>query len=114
MAVEFVPGEKQAVDAQAAAEASADAQTAAQNEYTEISVQVGEEPYLLSGILTLPVGATADDPVPGVVLVHGSGPNDMDESIGQTKMFRDLAQIFARRALRRCVTTSAPIPTEAS
>lgn len=42
----------------------------------------------LPGILTLPAGK---GPFPGVVLVAGSGPEDMDESIGPNKPFRDLA-----------------------
>jgi dienelactone hydrolase len=49
-------------------------------------VTVGE--LDLPGTLTTPVGA---GPWPAVVLVHGSGPNDRDESIGPNKPFRDLA-----------------------
>ena len=44
--------------------------------------------FELPGTLTLPVGS---GPFPGVVLVHGSGPNDADESIGEDKPFKDLA-----------------------
>ena len=46
----------------------------------------------LPGTLSMPVG---DGPFPGVVLVHGSGPNDRDESIGPNKPFRDLAEGLA-------------------
>ena len=42
----------------------------------------------LPGVVTLPSG---DEPVPGVVLVHGSGPVDRDETVGPNKTFRDLA-----------------------
>jgi len=42
----------------------------------------------LGATLTLPEGS---EPVPGVVLVHGSGPNDRDETVGSTKLFKDLA-----------------------
>ena len=38
-------------------------------------------------------------PFPGVVLVHGSGPNDRDESIGPNKPFRDLAEGLASRGI---------------
>lgn len=54
----------------------------------EESVQVG--PKALTGILTLP--ADTQEPVPAVVLVHGSGPQDRDETLENTKIFRDLAQ----------------------
>jgi uncharacterized protein len=37
---------------------------------------------------TLPAGSSR---VPGIVLVHGSGPGDRDETIGPNKPFRDLA-----------------------
>jgi pimeloyl-ACP methyl ester carboxylesterase len=42
----------------------------------------------LGGTLTVPGGA---GPVPCVVLVHGSGPNDRDETIGPNKVFADLS-----------------------
>jgi len=42
----------------------------------------------LPGLLTLPAGK---GPFPGVVLVAGSGPEDMNESIGPNKPFRDIA-----------------------
>ena len=43
----------------------------------------------LPGTLTVPEG---DGPFPVVILVHGSGPNDRDETIGNQKPFRDLAE----------------------
>lgn len=46
----------------------------------------------LPAVLTLPVG---DQRVPGLVLVHGSGPHDEDETIGPNKPFRDLAEGLA-------------------
>jgi hypothetical protein len=42
----------------------------------------------LPGKITIPEGK---GPFPAVVLVHGSGPNDMDETIGPNKIFRDIA-----------------------
>lgn len=56
--------------------------------YTEEEVVIGEGKTALPGTLTLPKG---DGPFPAVVLVHGSGPNDRNESIGSYQMFRDLA-----------------------
>ncbi|RDY24310.1 hypothetical protein CHF27_004295 [Romboutsia maritimum] len=45
--------------------------------------------YEMPAILTMP-GNDKDYPV--VVLVHGSGPNDMDCTIGSLKPFKDIAQ----------------------
>lgn len=53
-----------------------------------VAITVGAAPYELPGTLTLPDGA---GPFPAVVLVHGSGPNDRDETVGKTKLFADLA-----------------------
>ena len=50
----------------------------------------------LPGILTLPAG---DGPFPAVVLVHGSGPNDMDETVSGNKPFRDLAEGLAAKGI---------------
>ena len=52
--------------------------------YSEEDVMVGQLP----GTLTIPVGI---GPFPGVVLVHGSGPADRDETVGAEKPFKDLA-----------------------
>jgi hypothetical protein len=56
--------------------------------FFESDVTVGDEPWQLPGTLSLPKG---DGPFPAVVLVHGSGPNDRDETIGPNKPFKDLA-----------------------
>ncbi len=53
----------------------------------EVTVGEGTE-WALPATLTLPVGT---GPFPAVVLVHGSGPNDRDESLGPNKPFQDLA-----------------------
>jgi dipeptidyl aminopeptidase/acylaminoacyl peptidase len=54
--------------------------------FVENDCTVGE--YDLPGKMTIPNGK---GPFPAVVLVHGSGPNDMDETLWETKVFRDLA-----------------------
>jgi dienelactone hydrolase len=56
--------------------------------YREIEVMVGEEGSALPGTITLPDG---NGPFAAAVLVHGSGPNDRDETVGPNKPFRDLA-----------------------
>ncbi|MDQ1557869.1 MAG: uncharacterized protein QOD32_929 [Pyrinomonadaceae bacterium] len=53
----------------------------------ELTVGAGGE-WPLPATLTLPAGKGT---FPAVVLVHGSGPNDRDETLGANKPFRDLA-----------------------
>lgn len=60
----------------------------------EVTVQSGE--WALPGTLTTPVGP---GPFPAVVLVHGSGPHDRDETFGPNKPFRDLAWGLASRGV---------------
>ena len=58
----------------------------------EKKIVIGEGgSYPLNGILTLPDGASAEMPVPAVVLVHGSGSSNMDEKVGKLTPFKDLA-----------------------
>jgi hypothetical protein len=64
--------------------------------FEERAVTVHTGSWDLPGVLTLPRGA---GPFPGVVLVHGSGPNDQDETVGGTKMFKDLAWGLACRGV---------------
>lgn len=52
--------------------------------------------HRLSGTITLPKDASADAPVPGIVLVSGSGPQDRDETIFGHKPFLVLADALAR------------------
>ncbi|MGD0309161.1 MAG: alpha/beta fold hydrolase [Acidobacteriota bacterium] len=56
--------------------------------FTEQPVTVGQDPVKLNGTLTLPKGK---GPFPAVVLVHGSGATDQDETVGPNKPFKDLA-----------------------
>ncbi len=64
--------------------------------FHETEVTIGEGKWALPGTLTVPNGS---GPFPGVVLVHGSGPNDRDETIGPNKTFRDLAWGLASRGI---------------
>ncbi len=64
--------------------------------FTERDIQVGKEPWLLPGTITVPKGG---GPFPVVVLVHGSGPNDRDETIGGNRPFKDLAWGLASRGI---------------
>jgi dienelactone hydrolase len=71
---------------EAAAKAQANA-AATQGLDEEVTVGAGT-PWALPGTLTLPQGT---GPFPAVILVHGSGPQDRDETIGANKPFHDLA-----------------------
>lgn len=57
-----------------------------QSAFEETELTIGREPPL-PAVLTRPRDMSA----PVVVLVHGSGPNDRDETIGANRPFRDLA-----------------------
>jgi len=56
--------------------------------FEEKEVVIGSGDWQLPGTLTLP---KEEGPFPALVLVHGSGPNDRDETIGPNKPFKDLA-----------------------
>ncbi len=64
--------------------------------FTESELIVGEDMWKLPATLTLPNGR---GPFPAIVLVHGSGPNDRDESVGGAKVFKDLAYGLASRGV---------------
>lgn len=64
--------------------------------FREVEISVGKGFFPLPATLSLPNGA---GPFPGIVLVHGSGPNDRDETIGPNKPFRDLAQGLASQGI---------------
>ena len=66
----------------------------------EREIVVGADGYRLPGTLTLPrVAVAAGRKVPCIVLVHGSGPNDRDETVGPNKPFRDLAWGLAKQGI---------------
>ena len=62
------------------------------------SIIVGENTeYPLNGLLTLPEKLM--DPAPAVVMVHGSGPSNMDEKIMKLTPFKDLAEGLAKHGI---------------
>ncbi|MCC6591225.1 MAG: alpha/beta fold hydrolase [Bryobacterales bacterium] len=63
----------------------------------EREVTVGSGEWVLPATLTLPSKGKA--PFPAAILVHGSGPQDRDETIGANKPFRDLAHGLASRGI---------------
>ncbi|MDD5601284.1 MAG: DUF3887 domain-containing protein [Actinomycetota bacterium] len=63
--------------------------------FTERECIVGEE-WQLPATLTVPEGK---GPFPAVILVHGSGPADRDETIGIIKPFKDIAWGLATRGI---------------
>jgi dienelactone hydrolase len=69
---------------------------ASPSSYGEQAMTIGSGEWALPATLTLPAGA---GPRPAVVLVHGSGPNDRDETVGGNKPFEDLALGLASRGV---------------
>ena len=66
------------------------------NAFREQPLTVGSGQWALPGTLSVP---TAGGPWPALVLVHGSGPQDRDETLGANKPFRDLAWGLATRGI---------------
>lgn len=60
----------------------------------EITVKTGV--YELPGMYTYPKNR---EKFPVVILVHGSGPHDMDETIGASKVFKDIAWGLASQGI---------------
>ena len=60
--------------------------------YYRFPVIIGEgTPWALDGLLTIPHEASAENPVPALLLVHGSGAQNMDQSIFDNRVFHDIA-----------------------
>lgn len=64
--------------------------------YVEKLINIKSGEFELPAMLTLPKDSMN---VPIVVFVHGSGPNDMDETIGAQKPFKDLAVGLASKGI---------------
>jgi dienelactone hydrolase len=64
--------------------------------FREEPVTVSAGQYPLPGTLAMP---TTSGTHPAIVLVHGSGPHDGDETVGANKPFRDLAGGLASRGI---------------
>ena len=64
--------------------------------FKENEVIVGSGEWSLHGTLSVPIGK---GPFAAIVLVHGSGPNDRDETVGANKPFRDLAWGLASKGV---------------
>lgn len=64
--------------------------------FREEEIQVVSSGITLPGTLSMPYG---NGPFPAVILVHGSGPHDRDETIYVNKPFRDLAWGLASKGI---------------
>ena len=64
--------------------------------FEEREATVGTKDWPLPGTLAIPKG---DGQFPAVVLVHGSGPNDRNETLGPNKPFQDMAWGLATRGI---------------
>lgn len=67
-----------------------------QNRFTEKEIVFGTPGWELPGTLTIP---REKGPFPVLLLVHGSGPNDRDETIMGNKPFKDLAWGLATQGI---------------
>ena len=72
-------------------------QYAVASNFYSLDVHVGSAPYELPGILTIPTNGKG--PWPAVVMLGGSGPNDMDETIGPNHIFKDIAEGLSSRGI---------------
>jgi hypothetical protein len=64
--------------------------------YQEKSVYLETKGHQLAAVVTIPKNASN---FPIVVLVHGSGPSDMDQTIGANKPFKDMAIGLAAKGI---------------
>jgi dienelactone hydrolase len=62
----------------------------------QIETKIGQPPFELGATWTIP---DHGGPFPAVVLIHGSGPSDRDETVVVNKPFRDLALQLGERGI---------------
>ena len=75
---------------------STEESAAPENTVREIPLEVSAGEYPLPALLTLPAG---EEKAPAVILLHGSGASDMDETVYENRPFQDLAQGLAERGI---------------
>ncbi|MFC7301425.1 DUF3887 domain-containing protein [Cognatiluteimonas weifangensis] len=64
--------------------------------FSEREIAIGDGERALPATLALPDG---DGPFPAVVLVHGSGPHDRNETVGPNRPFLDIARGLAAQGI---------------
>ena len=64
--------------------------------FRSVDVTVDSPPVHLPGTITIPNGK---GPFPAVLLVHGSGTHDRDETVGPNHVFKDLAEGLSSRGI---------------
>lgn len=96
-----VQGKVSSLFVQPLADAAPIPAVAADAGYSEREVTVGAEGHPLGGTLAMPKGKgrASNQLVPAVVLVHGSGPNDREETIGPNHVFTDIARGLAAQGI---------------
>lgn len=94
MALEFVPAEKEALSD--GSDMLVGGRATAEPDYEETDVTVGQAPYVLESVLTMPKEASEETPVPVCVFVHDFGAFDHDLTMGQTIFFADLADALGK------------------
>jgi len=68
--------------------------------YTAEAVVVGEGTmWALDGLLTIPQNASTDNPVPAIILIPGSGANNMDSSLFANHPFFDIADYLSNNGI---------------
>ena len=78
--------------------AISDDETTQHEGFVDEAVTIGAgTDFPLSGILSMPDNATGK--VPAAVIVHGSGPNDMDLTMFSNKPYRDIAEHLAANGI---------------